>query len=291
MTKVSILPDDWSAKIGRLQIATKSKLRGQHKGSHRSMRFGSSLDFSDFREYHPGDDVRQIDWNVFGRTDKYFIKRFLDEQEMRVHILLDSSKSMKEDKKWLLARQLTISLGQLVLGRDDRLSFATPTEEKLAPFRRKGAMYRKAFSSYITKLPESNSNILFTSHALQHIAKDCTVLFIISDGLETIIEWEKVLRRLPKFSQDIRLIIVQSSDEIAPSFAGDLQLIDRETENRLNVSVSRRVVEDYEKKRLQHFLELDALCRRFGIHTLKVETKEDISHILFHQMIRSNWIN
>lgn len=291
MSQISILPEDWSAKIGRLQIATKSKLRGQHKGSHRSMRFGSSLDFSDFREYHPGDDVRQIDWNVFGRTDKYFIKRFLDEQEMRVHILLDSSKSMQEDKKWLLAKQLTISLGQLVLGRDDRLSFATPTEEKIAPFRRKGAMYKKAFSSYITNLSESKSNSLFTSQALQHIAKDSTVLFIISDGLEEIGEWEKILRKLPKFSQDIRLILVQSSDEIAPSFAGDLQLIDRETENKLNVSVSRRVVEDYEKKRQQHFLELDALCRRFGIHTLKVETKDDISHILFHQMIRSNWIN
>ena len=291
MSEISILPKDWSAKIGRLQIATKSKLRGQHKGSHRSMRFGSSLDFSDFREYHPGDDVRQIDWNVFGRTDKYFIKRFLDEQEMRVHILLDSSKSMQEDKKWRLAKQLTISLGQLVLGRDDRLSFATPTEEKIAPFKRKGAKYRKDFSSYITKLSESKSNSVFTSHALQHIAKDSTVLFIISDGLEEINEWEKVLRRLPKFSQDIRLILVQASDEIAPSFAGDLQLIDRETEKRINVSVSRRVVEDYEKKRQQHFLELDALCRRFGIHTLKVETKDDISHILFHQMIRSNWIN
>ncbi|HSO57840.1 MAG TPA: DUF58 domain-containing protein [Paenisporosarcina sp.] len=291
MSEISILPKDWSAKIGRLQIATKSKLRGQHKGSHRSMRFGSSLDFSDFREYHPGDDVRQIDWNVFGRTDKYFIKRFLDEQEMRVHILLDSSKSMQEDKKWRLAKQLTISLGQLVLGRDDRLSFATPAEEKVAPFKRKGAMYRKAFSSYITNLSESKSNSVFTSQALQHIAKDSTVLFIISDGLEEIKEWESVLRRLPKFSQDIRLILVQGSDEIAPSFAGDLQLIDRETENRLNVSVSRRVVEDYEKKRQQHFLELDALCRRFGIHTLKVETKDDINHILFHQMIRSNWIN
>ena len=291
MNQSSILPEDWSAKIGRLQIATKSKLRGQHKGSHRSMRFGSSLDFSDFREYHPGDDVRQIDWIVFGRTDKYFIKRFLDEQEMRVHILLDSSKSMQEDKKWLLAKQLTISLGQLVLGRDDRLSFAMPTEEKIAPFRRKGAMYRKAFSSYITNLSGSHSQTLFTRQALQHIAKDCTVLFIISDGLEPIDEWEKMLRRLPKFSQDIRLILVQSSDEIAPSFVGDLQLIDRETENRLNVSVSRRVVEDYEKKRQQHFLELDALCHRFAIHTLKVETKDDISHILFHQMIRSNWIN
>lgn len=291
MKKDSILPEDWSSKIGRLQISTKSKLRGQHKGSHRSMRFGSSLDFSDFREYHPGDDVRQIDWNVFARTDKYFIKRFLDEQEMRVHILLDSTKSMQEEKKWLLAKQLTISLGQLVLGRDDRLSFATPTEEKLAPFRRKGAVYRKAFTSYITNLSEPAMNTSFTHQAAQYSAKDCTVLFIITDGLEPIADWERCLRSMPRFSQDIRLILVQSSDEVAPQFSGDLQLVDRETEERLNVSVSTRIVEDYEKKRHQHFQELDILCRRFGIHTLKVETKDDISHILFHQMIRSNWIN
>jgi len=291
MKATPILPADWSAKIGRLQIATKSKLRGQHKGSHRSMRFGSSLDFSDFREYHPGDDVRQIDWNVFARTDKYFIKRFLDEQEMRVHILLDSTKSMREEKKWLLSKQLTISLGHLVLGRDDRLSFAVTTDEKLPPFRRKGAMYRKAFASYITDLKEPDSTLSFTSQAAKHSAKDCTVLFIISDGLEPIAQWEQALRTLPRYSQDIRLILVQSSEEIAPPFAGDLQLIDRETENRLNVSISRRVVEEYEQKRHKHFMELDALCRRFGIHTLKVETKDDISHILFHQMIRSNWIN
>ncbi|MGE6487816.1 DUF58 domain-containing protein [Paenisporosarcina sp. NPDC076898] len=291
MKKDSILPEDWSSKIGRLQISTKSKLRGQHKGSHRSMRFGSSLDFSDFREYHPGDDVRQIDWNVFARTDKYFIKRFLDEQEMRVHILLDSTKSMQEEKKWLLAKQLTISLGHLVLGRDDRLSFATPTEEKLAPFRRKGAVYRKAFSSYITNLTDPTMNTSFTNQAAQFSAKDCTVLFIITDGLEPIADWERCLRSMPRFSQDIRLIIIQSSDEVAPQFSGDLQLVDRETDERLNVTVSSRIVEDYEKKRHQHFQELDILCRRFGIHTLKVETKDDISHILFHQMIRSNWIN
>lgn len=291
MSNRSILPEDWSAKIGRLQIATKSKLRGQHKGSHRSMRFGSSLDFSDFREYHPGDDVRQIDWNVFGRTDKYFIKRFLDEQEMRVHILLDSTKSMQEEKKWLLARQITISLGQLVLGRDDRLSFSIASDEKIPPFRRKGSVYRKAFSSYISNLLEPLSTTSFTSQAPHHIAKDCTVLFIISDGLEQIEDWERTLRKLPRFSQDIRLILVQSSDETHPSFAGDLQLIDLESENRLNVSVSRRVVDEYEMKRQQHFMELEALCRRFGIHTLKVETKDDISHILFHQMIRTNWIN
>ena len=89
MMKELLLQQEWLKKISGCKLATKSKLRGQHKGSHRSNRFGSSMDFSDFREYHLGDDVRQVDWNVYARTEKYFIKRFLDEQEMRVHILLD----------------------------------------------------------------------------------------------------------------------------------------------------------------------------------------------------------
>jgi uncharacterized protein (DUF58 family) len=291
MMQKSLLPEDWSAKIGRLSINTKSKLRGQHKGSHRSQRYGSSLDFSDFREYHPGDDVRQIDWNVFARTDKYFIKRFLDEQEMRVHILLDATKSMKWDKKWLLARQMTISLGQMVLGKDDRLSFSYPVSEKLPPFRRKGAMYKKAFSKVISDLSEPSYEDSFTASAPSFLPKDITVLFIITDGLEPIEHWESLLRKLPRFSQDIRIILVQSEDEITPNYNGDLQLIDIESEHRLNVTLSPRVVEEYEHKRQQHFLEFQALCRRFGIHLLTAQTKDDISHILFHKMIRSNWVH
>lgn len=73
------LPEDWVVRLGRYSIGTKSKIRGHHKGSSHSRRFGASMDFSDFREYHPGDDVRHIDWNVFARTERVYIKRFLDE--------------------------------------------------------------------------------------------------------------------------------------------------------------------------------------------------------------------
>lgn len=70
-----------------------------------------SLDFSDFREYTLGDDVRQVDWNVYARTEKYYIKRFLDEQEMRVHILLDATRSMGEEKNGFLRGKLQLPLG------------------------------------------------------------------------------------------------------------------------------------------------------------------------------------
>ncbi len=214
MTQKLLLPEDWLAKISRFQVATASKLRGQHKGSHRSQRFGASLDFSDFREYHLGDDVRQVDWNVFARTDKYFIKRFLDEQEMRVHILLDTTKSMGEQAKWTFARQIVASLGLMVLGRDDRLSFSFLQDEVKPPFRRKGAMYRRAFLQVVTEIEQATYTNSFAQGAVKALPKDSTVLFIVTDGLEPIEEWEQLLKRLPRFAGDVRILQIVTQEEI-----------------------------------------------------------------------------
>lgn len=290
MSTESLVPKDWAGKLSRLSIATKSKLRGQHKGSHRSQRFGSSLDFSDFREYTPGDDVRQIDWNVYARTDKYFIKRFLDEQEMRVHILLDCTKSMGDRLKWTFAQQLALSLGMLVLQRDDRLSFSAVTDEKKPPFRRKGAAYRKALTQAISLLEEPSMTQSFSTNATHFLPKDSTVLFIISDCLESLSNWEKLLQKLPKFSSDVRILQVVTNEELAPTYSGDVQLEDVETSHQLNVSVSSRVLEGYERERKLHQHGLELLCRKFGVRLLQVNAEEGISHVLFHQLLRANWV-
>ncbi len=290
MSNEYVVPRDWAGKLSRLSIATKSKLRGQHKGSHRSQRFGASLDFSDFREYTPGDDVRQIDWNVYARTDKYFIKRFLDEQEMRVHILLDCTKSMGDAVKWNFAKQLVISLGILVLQKDDRLSFSAVSEEKVHPFRRKGATYRKAFTKYVSDLEEPSSTQHFALSAPTHLPKDSTVLFIVSDCLEKLEYWEKLLKKLPKFAGDIRILQVVTNEELAPNFSGDIQLEDVETAQQLNISMSPRVIENYEKEMTNHQKGLELLCRKYGARLQKVNAHDGVSHVIFHQLLRANWV-
>lgn len=290
MSTLQLVPKDWAGKLSRLSITTKSKLRGQHKGSHRSQRFGASLDFSDFREYSPGDDVRQIDWNVYARTDKYFIKRFLDEQEMRVHILLDTTKSMGDSLKWTFAKQLAVSLGILVLQRDDRLSFSAVSEEKLPPFRRKGATYRKAFIQTISDIEEPDMSSSFTDNALPFLAKDSTVLFVITDCLESIESWERLLQKLPKFAGDIRILQVVTSEELDPSYGGDVQLEDIETSEQVNVSISSRVLAAYQEERIEHQKRIELLCHKFGIKLLQVNAEEGISHTMFHQLLRANWV-
>lgn len=290
MSVEQLVPKDWAGKLSRLSITTKSKLRGQHKGSHRSQRFGASLDFSDFREYSPGDDVRQIDWNVYARTDKYFIKRFLDEQEMRVHILLDTTKSMGDPLKWTFAKQLAASLGILVLQRDDRLSFSAVSEGKKPPFRRKGATYRKAFIQTISDIDEPAMGSSFSDHALPFLPKDSTVLFVITDCLESIESWERFLQKLPKFAGDIRILQVVTGEELAPSYGGDVQLEDIETSDQVNVSISARVLEAYHQERKEHQQRIELLCHKFGIKILQVNADEGISHTMFHQLLRANWV-
>jgi uncharacterized protein (DUF58 family) len=290
MSNDSLVPKDWAGKLSRLSISTKSKLRGQHKGSHRSQRFGASLDFSDFREYSPGDDVRQIDWNVYARTDKYFIKRFLDEQEMRVHILLDSTKSMGDELKWTFSKQLALSLGILVLQRDDRLSFSAVTEETSSLFRRKGATFRKAFTQTISDLKAPTMNQPFSNNAISFIPKDSTVLFILSDCLESLVSFEKLLQKLPKFAGDIRILQIVTKDELLPSFTGDVQLEDVETTHQLNVSMSSKVIEAYVRERNLHQQGLEILCNKFGVKLLQVNVEDGISHVIFHQLLRANWV-
>lgn len=290
MTQKKLLPEDWLAKISRFQVATASKLRGQHKGSHRSQRFGASLDFSDFREYHLGDDVRQVDWNVFARTDKYFIKRFLDEQEMRVHILLDTTKSMGEEAKWTFARQIVASLGLMVLGRDDRLSFSFVQDDVKPPFRRKGAMYRRAFLQVVSDIEDAVYTNSFVQGALKAMPKDSTVLFIVTDGLEPIDEWEQLLKRLPRFAGDVRILQIVTEEELSPHYSGDVRLLDSETGRDVNVTMSSKVLETYDARRRVHEEEFEAICRRFGVRKIQLKVEDGLQHAVFQQLLKAHWI-
>ncbi|MBD7983368.1 DUF58 domain-containing protein [Sporosarcina sp. Sa2YVA2] len=285
-----LFPDRLTKRLGALSISTRSRRLGQHKGTHRSSKTGTSLDFSDFREYHPGDDLRHIDWNVFARTDKPFIKQFLDEQEMRIHILLDSTKSMGTDGKWKFARQLAIGLGQVALKSGDTVSFSTWTAEQNYFFRKKGVLHRASFKKFISKLEQPASDTGFAEQALRHIPKAVTVLFIITDGLEELRKWETLFKRMPGICKDIRLITVHSPAEELPLYEGDMRLIDVENEAAVEVSMTRRVMQDYSEKKNRHEAELRALANKFGIQLMRTEVSDGAMDVFTRQMRHSGWL-
>ncbi|MFQ6097104.1 MAG: DUF58 domain-containing protein, partial [Armatimonadota bacterium] len=120
---------DFFRKLERLSILVKRPFPGVLKGEKRSPRRGHSVEFADFRNYTPGDDFRRVDWNVYGRLEKLFLKLFVEEEDLTVYVLIDGSKSMDfgEPRKFDYARRLAAAIGYIALCNLDRLAIGVFT--------------------------------------------------------------------------------------------------------------------------------------------------------------------
>lgn len=272
------------SKLQKLKISAKTKRRGTHKGGRMASKFGSSLEFSDFRIYQPGDDVRQIDWNVYGRTQKHYIKRFLDEQELTITIYLDATQSMQViDSKWQRAKEIAAALSYIVLINEDRLSFIPVSENKHAAISRKGTIYGKRVYFEILQLPKQSTSMAFTETIQKNNLKKNQVTILITDGLEEHNSFEQLFRVLGAAKQEVVLIQLLSRQEITPDYTGDVKLIDSELQTFVNVSMHERILENYQKRLTKHNLGLEALCRSFGFSYLLTVDDHDLNQFFFHE--------
>jgi uncharacterized protein (DUF58 family) len=272
-------------RLQKMRLLVKTRKRGILKGSRQSSHFGSSLEFSDFRVYQPGDDVRQIDWNVFGRTQKHYIKRFLDEQELSIAIYLDSTSSMRQIRsKWEFAKGLAALLSYVVLASEDRLVFSPVASKSLMAIRRKGAVSSRRTYLEILGLDEGEQTGDFIASLQNSVSKNQQLSILITDGLEPLDRVEALLKKLSSLKQEIWFLQVLSSEEISPSFLGDLKLIDSESDAVVNVSMNPGIVSDYVKRLMEHNRELEKICRRYGGHFISVSDADSMQGILFHEL-------
>ncbi|WP_172369838.1 DUF58 domain-containing protein [Sporosarcina jiandibaonis] len=285
-----LIPNQLLNRLGALSISTKSGRLGHHKGTHRSRKTGSSLEFSDFREYHLGDDLRHIDWNVYARTGQPFIKQFLDEQEMRIHIVLDSTKSMQVEGKWDYARQLCAGLGHIALKSGDTVSVSTRIHGQNRLIRKKGILQRAAITKFLSSIEEPNSESGFTDNLFGHIPKAVTVLFLVTDGLEETDNWEHLFKRLRGICNDVRVILVQSKSEELPSFEGDVRLVDIENEDSVEVTMTNRSICQYIEAKEIHEGKLFALSKKYGIQIIHGHVHVGVMTLLTKKMRQIGWL-
>lgn len=285
-----LFPDHLVNRLSALSIVTDSGRLGHHKGTHRSRKTGTSLDFSDFREYHPGDDLRHIDWNVYARTGQPFIKQFLDEQEMRIHIVLDPTRSMSVDGKWEFARKLAVGLGHIALTSGDTVSISTWTNEQDVFFRKKGAMHRSAVTKFLSSIENPDSVKGFTDNVLRTIPKAITVLFVLTDGLEETEKWAHLFKRLRGICSDVRIVTIHSKEEEAPSYEGDVRFVDVESEMGVEVSVTNRSIGQYILEKEAHEARLAALARKYGIRLLRTQVQDGVMETMTKKMRQIRWL-
>src|SRR5690606_25885883 len=222
-----MISHEFLSRLRKLRLVVDSKRTGVHKGIRRSHKFGSSLEFSDFRSYQPGDDVRLVDWNVYGRTRRHYIKRYLDEQEIKVAIYLDCTSSMRTvESKWLLAKKIAASLSYITLVNEDRLSFIPISALNTRSIERKGSNYAKQVLSEILQLQLKTTTSTFVKEIEKKLQKGKQLTIIITDGMEAIAEYEKLLLKTASAKSKILFIHILSKEEADPEFTGDAKLID-----------------------------------------------------------------
>ncbi len=256
------------AKIEQLDIASRKIFAGRMKGERRSRRKGQSVEFADYRNYAVGDDLRFLDWNIYARLERLFVKLFMEEEDLHVSILLDASKSMDwgDPHKGLYAKRVAAALAYIGLVNYDRVSLHTYSdslEGEMSGLRGRRLMHRVVgFLESIEFDGVSHLAAACRSYAIRHPQRG--VLIILSDFLDKG-GYETGLKYLVGRNLDLYAIQMLSPDEIDPKLAGDLRLRDIEDADIAEVTVSRALINRYKQNLQAYCAGLREFCTRRGI--------------------------
>lgn len=266
------------ARLERLQLVTRRPLVGHLAGEHRSRRHGTSLDFADYREYHPGDDFRRIDYNLLARLDVLLIKLFEADDDLGVRLLVDTSASMGSDEKLLQAQRVAAALGFVALVRRDVVSLS------MFPHDRPSARYigRQAAPRLLEDL-ESLSAVGETAMSnamIRHLARPgkpgLTVL--VSDLLSS--EWDATIARPTARGGDLVVVHVLARSDVEPTLFGDVDVVDREDTTRVPVSLSADTLARFRAGATRWLDDVASRCRQVGAGYVRVFADDDIERVL-----------
>lgn len=263
-----------------LSIRMNLSLKGGNLGSKRSKAIGSSVEFSDYREYMPGDDFRRIDWNAYARFEKVFIKLFMQEQESKVTVFVDTSESMKAFNKRETAIKVAAAFSYAALADYDTVT-SVLFNEGVSTFIQ-NLRGTKSFNRVISQLEESefsgNSNLYNTVYPWQnHLNKGISV--IVSDLMYDH-EIEKVIRLLSFKKQRIVLCHVLGSEEMNPAFDENVQLIDSETGNKMDIEAGISAVNLYKKRLHEYINEIKGVCSKYGVDYILLDASMPIENFI-----------
>ncbi|HEX2119724.1 MAG TPA: DUF58 domain-containing protein [Acidimicrobiales bacterium] len=271
---MTLLDPAFLARLEALQLGTRRRLAGHFAGEHRSVRHGSSVDFADYRQYHPGDDFRRIDYFLYARLGVLNVKLFEAEEDVHLRILFDTSASMGSGDKLPTARKVAAALGFVALTRRDPVSVHSFPLERAAP-RFAGRAAVPALFAHLERL-EAGGDTAFASAVSSLLARPgpAGLTVVVSDLLTP--EWEVALGRLPSRGGDVVVVHVLDPGELHPSLAGDLELVDRESGRRVAVSLAPETVQQYERLAAEWVERVAARCRQVGAGYVRLLTTDDL---------------
>jgi uncharacterized protein (DUF58 family) len=273
-------------RLQQLKIRTRRTFLGSRQGSHLSLRKGHGLEFADFRPYAPGDDFRHIDFGVYGRTDRLYVRQFREEQDLNVIVLLDTSASMgfpADQGKFILARDLALALGYIALTDGDTVTFSLLGQRNTPRFIGPRSL-NKARKELLTAQPQGSFNMLNEVRAAvagQKIPGKC---FFVSDFLFSLDDQFATLDHLRARNFEISLLQVLAPSEIKLELEKGQLVVDAETGTEVELALDKSSREEYALSLAEHIESLERYCYKAGIDHLLVSSDQPLADIVLGKL-------
>ncbi|MDI6619432.1 MAG: DUF58 domain-containing protein [Clostridiales bacterium] len=276
-------------KIQSIVINTRMPLLEGGSGNRKSKAKGNSVEFSDFKEYTPGDDFRRIDWNAYGRSDRLYIRLSMEEREAMFNIFIDASKSMAFGGKDILSLKIAAVLSCIGLNSLDRVCINAMNGKEI--YSSQNVAGNAAFGKCINFL----ENISFSGgtdigscvKGKDFPRKGISIIisdFFTSAGIQDAVKYLMYKR------QEVMLVHVLSDEELTPNLEGCIKLLDSETGCVKEVIISSLLLKKYSEKLKNFINEIKECCAKTGASYVLVSGGEPIEKVILHDFKNSGII-
>lgn len=289
----SLFDNSTLSQIERMRLRPLRRLTNRARGEHLSGKGGSSTDFADFRDYAVGDDLRYVDWNIFARLRRPYIKQFQHEEEMHVVLLVDASTSMLFDNKLMLAKQAAAAMGIMGLHNVERVSAYALHGQQGKPWNLPPGTGRTRIRQLLQFLEQleggGNIPVERAIETMLRFHRGRGVAILISDFL-SFGDLGRPFNLLFSSGLEVWGLQVLSDAEVNPNVQGDLRFIDSETQETLDITNASELLSVYHDQRLWLQQNLDSMCRSRQGRFLSVSSAMSIQTVLFDHLCRQGWV-
>ena len=288
---VPILSDETAAKLKRCQLNAKAIVEGFLVGLHRSPYHGFSVESSDHREYNDGEPLKDVDWKIVARTDRYYVKRYEEETNLRCYILLDHSRSMFFQSgpltKMDYATQLSAALAWLMISQKDAcglITFNDRVTNQLAPRAFRGYL-PQLFKTLVELQPGGNTDVSASLHKIAESIRKRSLIILISDLLDEPAKIAQGLKHFRARHHEVLVFHIVDKMEEMFSYRRETEFVDSETGEKLTVTpwqIRQRYLENYQS----HLETLKAEFNQFQIEYNPVNTSVPLNDLLLKYLLK-----
>lgn len=259
-------------ELDRFSFMVRKRVSTAYSGSRRSILKGRGMEPVSYREYTQGDDFKIIDWKVYGRTEKLYVKEFEEEKSLTTHILLDTSKSMEFRNKFEYAAMLALGFAYLVTRDNEKFGVSTFAEEMNITKPKRGRRYlSRTIDLLNTTALSGKTGFDYCMEKYGSVIKSRSLVIVISDFMADIDAVRNGIFRLG----DNELVLIQVLDPVEKNLdlGGEAKLIDLETDAKLDIYTSPRLRGEYQKRLFDHIAKIKETCLQVGadFHTFTTD--------------------